>query len=358
MSAQTAHKRDFSYNPMATLGFSFIEFSSPEPERLKQLFHQLGFHCIGQHVSRPLYWIEQGNIRFLLSGEEHGFSYDFQTVHGPCACAMAFRVADAAKAMDYASHHGAIPCRKRMLELQLPAIYGIGDSLLYLVDKVGEHAIYGNYFFPEDGDRCEAAGLNEIDHLTHNVYRGHMNKWATYYEYIFNFHEIRYFDIKGLKTGLVSRAMTSPCGNIRIPINESTDDDSQIEEYLREYHGEGIQHIALHTDDIYQTVEKLRANGIRFMDVPDSYYELLEQRLPDCGEDIERLQRNKILVDGTQEDGENKLLLQIFTETVIGPIFFEIIQRKGDDGFGEGNFQALFDSIERDQIRRGVIKAD
>jgi 4-hydroxyphenylpyruvate dioxygenase len=254
------------------------------------------------------------------------------------------------------------------MELNIPAIKGIGDSLVYFVDRwhgkdgatagaIGNISIYDVDFVPIAGapDRPAGVGLHFIDHLTHNVERGRMQVWADFYERIFGFREIRYFDIKGKMTGLHSRALCSPCGKIRIPINESADDKSQIEEYLREYRGEGIQHLALACQDIHASVEALRARGIGLLDTPDRYYDLLEQRLPGHGEDLARLRKNRILLDGTTKGQRPELLLQIFTETVIGPIFFELIQRKGDEGFGEGNFQALFQAMEADQVKRGVL---
>jgi len=244
------------------------------------------------------------------------------------------------------------------MELNIPAIKGIGGSLIYLVDRYSEQSIYDVDFVPTGKGmlrRPAGVGLLEVDHLTHNVYRGRMDAWAGFYETLFNFREIRYFDIEGKLTGLHSRAMTSPCGRIRIPINESADDKSQIEEYLTAYRGEGIQHIALATDDIHATVEALRDRGIAFMDPPpDHYYAAVDERLPAHGEDLGRLQKNAILIDGAPTEGGGRLL-QIFTRTVIGPIFFEIIQRKGDEGFGEGNFKALFEAMEQDQIRRGEL---
>src|SRR5215510_522207 len=270
---------------------------------------------------------------------------------------MAFRVRDAAQAFRRALSLGAKPVETRVgpMELQIPAIEGIGGSLIYLVDRYGERTIYDVDFVPiASAAGSRSAGLNYIDHLTHNVARGNMDKWAGFYEKLFNFREIRYFDIEGKKTGLFSRAMTSPCGKIRIPINESQDDKSQIEEYLREYQGEGIQHIALGTDDIFGTVDTLRRQGVAFQDTPDTYYEAVDARVPGHGEDLAALKSRRILVDGAPTQGQGTLL-QIFTQNVIGPIFFEIIQRKGNEGFGEGNFKALFESIELDQIRRGVI---
>jgi 4-hydroxyphenylpyruvate dioxygenase len=247
------------------------------------------------------------------------------------------------------------------MELNIPAIEGIGGSLIYFVDRYGpgQVSIYDIDFVPTDvtqGFRHEGVGLVEVDHVTHNVYRGNMNVWAGYYEKLFNFREVKYFDIEGKLTGLKSRAMTSPCGRIRIPINESADDKSQIAEYLNEYKGEGIQHIALSSDNIYETVERLRKGHVAFQSTIETYFEGIDQRLPGHGEDVARLKRNQILIDGAPHDGKG-LLLQIFTQNAIGPIFFEIIQRKGNEGFGEGNFKALFESIELDQIRRGVLQA-
>lgn len=356
-------KHSFS-NPAGTEGFEFVEFSSPDTEQLSAQFLQLGFHPFAHHKTRPLTWYKQGNIHFLVNDASSsvnkntpGFASEFSRRHGPSACAMGFKVTDAQKAYQYALAEGASPCKRKILEFGVPAIYGIGDSILYLVDEQVRDQLYHDQFEPVGSYQtdAESAGLTYIDHLTHNVYRGHMNPWAEFYQRVFNFREIRYFDIKGEMTGLHSRAMTSPCGNIRIPVNEGTTDDSQIEEFLHDYHGEGIQHIALGTSDIYQTVSYLRSKDIKFMDVPDTYYEMVSDRLPGHHEAIEQLRENRILIDGHVESGALVLLLQIFTETMIGPIFFEIIQRKGDEGFGEGNFQALFESLERDQISRGVL---
>jgi 4-hydroxyphenylpyruvate dioxygenase len=269
---------------------------------------------------------------------------------------MAFRVANAAFAYNRALELGAKPgpVTAGPMELNIPCIEGIGGSLIYLVDRYGERTIYDVDFVPVAGDASAAGdnGLMRIDHLTHNVRRGNMNLWAGFYEKLFNFREIRYFSIEGKETGLFSRALTSPCGKIRIPINESQDDKSQIEEYLNEYRGEGIQHIALGTEDIYRTVDALRARGTEFQDTPDTYYEGVNARVAGHVENLSELQKRSILIDGSATNG---ILLQIFTKNAIGPIFFEIIQRKGNDGFGEGNFQALFESIELDQKRRGVI---
>jgi 4-hydroxyphenylpyruvate dioxygenase len=342
-------------NPMGTDGFEFVEYTAPDPEQLRTLFGRMGFPVTARHRSKNVTLHRQGDINFVINAEPQGFGQQFARAHGPSACAMAFRVKDAAAAFRRAVELGATPVETRVgpMELHIPAIEGIGGSLVYLVDRYGERTIYDVDFVPvRDPQGTRATGLTLIDHLTHNVSRGNMNRWAGFYEKLFNFREIRYFDIEGKKTGLFSRAMTSPCGKIRIPINESQDDKSQIEEYLREYHGEGIQHIALFTDDIYASVDALRANGVEFQDTPDTYYEGVEARVSGHRESLARMMDRRILIDGSAEDG---ILLQIFTKNVIGPIFFEIIQRKGNEGFGEGNFRALFESIELDQERRGVI---
>jgi 4-hydroxyphenylpyruvate dioxygenase len=346
---------DLFDNPMGTDGFEFVEYTAPDPELLRGLFDRMGFPVVARHRRKNVTLHRQGDVNFIINAEPGGFGQRFAQQHGPSACAMAFRVRDAALAFERAVERGATPVQNPVgpMELSIPAIEGIGGSLIYLVDRYGGQTIYDVDFVPADpasGNR--AAGLTIIDHLTHNVQRGNMDKWAGFYQRLFEFREIRYFDIEGRKTGLLSRAMTSPCGKIRIPINESQDDKSQIEEYLREYHGEGIQHIALATQDIHATVDSLRANGIEFQDTPDTYYEGVPARVRGHRESLAELQKRGILIDGSAEEG---ILLQIFTRNVIGPIFFEIIQRKGNEGFGEGNFRALFESIELDQERRGVI---
>ena len=344
-------------NPMGTDGFEFVEYTAPDPQLLRDLFERMGFPIRARHRSKNVTLHGQGGINFIINAESDSFAQQFARKHGPSACAMAFRVKDAAFAYRRALELGAKPGPQNAgpMELNIPCIEGIGGSLIYLVDRYGDRSIYDVDFRPvAPPPGAEEAGLTLIDHLTHNVLRGNMNVWTGFYQKLFNFREIRYFDIEGKQTGLFSRAMTSPCGKIRIPINESQDDKSQIEEYLREYHGEGIQHIALATDDIYRTVDVLRGHGIAFQDTPDTYYEGIAARVPGHGEPLEELRRRRILIDGNPQKGEG-LLLQIFTANVIGPIFFEIIQRKGNEGFGEGNFRALFESIELDQMRRGVI---
>ena len=354
---------DLFENPLGTDGFEFVEFTSPDPASLKALWELMGFTAVGKHRSKNVLRFRQGDINFILNMEPVGQPAEFRGAHGPSANAMAFRVRDAAKAFKLAVERGATPVQGLVgpMELNIPAIEGIGGTNLYLVDRYGAHEIYDVDFMPIDGaaevEESNTVGLTYLDHLTHNVFRGNMSKWADFYERVFNFREIRYFDIEGKVTGLFSKAMTSPDGKIRIPLNESQDDKSQIEEFLRDYKGEGIQHLAFGTDDIYQTVETLRERGVKFQQTPDSYYELLDARVPGHGENVQRLQADDILLDGAPTEGQG-LLLQIFTENQVGPIFFEIIQRKGNEGFGEGNFKALFESIELDQIRRGVVKAD
>ena len=348
-------------NPMGTDGFEFIEYTAPDPAELGRLFESMGFTAVAKHRSKDVTLYRQGDVNFIVNAEPASFAQGFARVHGPSICAIAFRVKNAAQAYKRALSLGAWGVEGRVgpMELNIPAIKGIGDSLIYLVDRYGpKGTIYDVDFeyLPGVEPRPRGVGLTYIDHLTHNVHRGRMAEWSEFYERLFNFREIKYFDIEGKLTGLKSKAMTSPCGKIRIPINESSDDKSQIAEYLNAYHGEGIQHVALGTDDIYATVEALRGMGTPFQDTIETYYEGIDRRLPGHGEDLERLKRNRILIDGAPTVGGGRLL-QIFTNTVIGPIFFEIIQRKGDEGFGEGNFRALFESIELDQIRRGVLKA-
>ena len=348
-------------NPMGTDGFEFVEYAAPDPELLRSLFAKMGFPAVATHKRKNVSLHRQGDINFIINAEPNSFAERFARDHGPCACAMAFRVKDAKAAHARALELGATNAKSDVAggELDIPAIEGIGGSRLYLVDRYGDAgSIYDVDFDFEpgwQGQEADAAShLTYIDHLTHNVHRGRMAHWAEFYERLFNFREIRYFDIEGKVTGLISKAMTSPCGKLRIPLNESQDDKSQIEEFLRDYKGEGIQHIALGSDDIYSAVDILRSRGVAFQDTPDTYYERVDARVAGHGEPTAELEKRRILVDGAPTDGQG-LLLQIFTQNVIGPIFFEIIQRKGNEGFGEGNFKALFESIELDQIRRGVV---
>ncbi|HVC54248.1 MAG TPA: 4-hydroxyphenylpyruvate dioxygenase [Stellaceae bacterium] len=356
-----AEARDLWDNPMGTDGFEFVEYTAPDPEALAAVFRRMGFAPVARHRSKRVTLYRQGDINFIVNAEPESFAQSFARLHGPSICAIAFRVRDAAAAYSRAIALGARPVTGKIgpMELNIPAIEGIGGSLIYLVDRYGARGtIYDVDFLPLEGSEQAptGVGLTTIDHLTHNVHQGRMDVWAGFYERLFDFRQIRYFDIEGKLTGIKSRAMTSPDGKIRIPINESGGHPGrvdQIAEYLQAYHGEGIQHIALGAHDIYATVETLRAGGVSFLDTPDTYYTLVDKRLPGHGEDLARLKRDRILIDG----GKDGRLLQIFTETVIGPVFYEIIQRKGDDGFGEGNFKALFESIELDQIQRGVLRA-
>lgn len=350
-------------NPMGTDGFEFVEYASTEPEKLHSLFQIMGFSAVAKHRSRDVTLYRQGEVNFVVNAEADSFARQFAEQHGPCACAMAFRVADAGHAFKRAVSLGAKPVETRVgpMELNIPAIEGIGGSLLYFVDRYGDRgSIYDVDFFwtGEREAKPAGAGLYYIDHLTHNVRRGNMNVWTDFYQRLFNFRQIRFFDIEGRHTGLFSKALTSPDGKIRIPINESADEKSQIEEYIKDYKGEGIQHVASGCRDIYETVASLRERGLEFMPAPPAaYYDKVDGRLPNHGEPLERLRELGLLIDGegVVDGGQTKVLLQIFSKTVIGPIFFEFIQRKGDEGFGEGNFKALFESIEEDQIRRGVI---
>src|SRR3954451_9388107 len=348
-------------NPMGTDGFEFVEYTAPDTTLLRELFTNMGFPAVARHKRKDVTLHRQGDINFIINAEAGSYAEEYARDHGPSACAMAFRVKDAKAAHERALKLGATDVKSDVAqgEMDIPAIEGIGGSRLYFVDRYGSSdSIYEVDFEFEPDWQSRMAELDSrltyIDHLTHNVHRGRMVVWAEFYEKLFGFREIRYFDIEGKLTGLISKAMTSPCGKIRIPLNESQDDKSQIEEFLREYKGEGIQHIALGTSDIYQSVDILRARGIALQETPETYYELLPERIKGHEESIPELEKRGILMDGAPTEGQG-LLLQIFTQNVIGPIFFEIIQRKGNEGFGEGNFKALFESIELDQVRRGVL---
>jgi 4-hydroxyphenylpyruvate dioxygenase len=350
-------------NPAGTDGFEFVEFAHQEPAKLEELFACMGYAKVARHKTKAISVWRQGDINYVINAEPGSHAMKFVDLHGPCAPSMAWRVVDAEHAFSYAVSKGAEPYEGNDKALDVPAIVGIGGSLLYFVDKYGEKGSAYDAEFEWIGERDpkpEGVGFYYLDHLTHNVYRGNMDKWWDFYRELFGFKQIHYFDIDGRITGLVSRAITSSCGKIRIPLNESKDDTSQIEEYLKKYKGEGIQHIAVGTDDIYGATDRLAANGLKFMPgPPETYYEMSHDRVSGHDEPIERLKQHGILIDGegVVDGGATKILLQIFSKTVIGPIFFEFIQRKGDEGFGEGNFRALFESIEQDQIRRGVIKA-
>ena len=354
---------DLFDNPIGTDGFEFVEFTGPDPRSLAAYFELMGFTAVAKHRSKEVLRYKQGDINFILNMEPSGQPADFRAAHGPSANGMAFRVRDAAKAFAEAVKRGAKPVDMKIgpMELDIPCIEGIGGAYVYLVDRYGAQTIYDVDFKPIDGadEARNSVGLTYLDHLTHNVFRGNMSTWAQYYERIFNFREIRYFDIEGKVTGLFSKAMTSPCGKIRIPLNESKGEPGkvdQIEEFLQRYKGEGIQHIAFGSDNLYDVVDRLRARGVELQDTIETYYDLVDARLPGHGEPLEELRRRRILIDGAPSEGQG-LLLQIFSKEAVGPIFFEFIQRKGNEGFGEGNFKALFESIELDQIRRGVLKA-
>ncbi|MCA8867735.1 MAG: 4-hydroxyphenylpyruvate dioxygenase [Rhodobacteraceae bacterium] len=347
-------------NPAGTDGFEFVEFAHPEPEKLRVLFAQMGYSHTASHKTKAIELWQQGDITYVLNAEPGSFGMRFAAEHGPSAPSMAWRVVDAKHAYDHAVKLGAEPYDADDKVLDVPAVKGIGGSLLYFVDTYGGKAsAYQNEYVYHDGiDKPKGVGFYYLDHLTHNVIRGNMDTWYKFYRETFNFREIRFFDIKGKATGLTSRALTSPCGRIRIPINESSDDKSQIEEYLRQYKGEGIQHIAVATENIYDATDEINRRGLEFMPPPpDMYYKMSHKRVEGHTEPLDRMKKNGILIDGegVVDGGETRILLQVFSKTVIGPIFFEFIQRKGDDGFGEGNFKALFESIERDQIERGVI---
>ena len=361
---------DLFDNPAGLDGFEFIEFSAPEKGHLEKVFETIGFTKVARHRSKDVELWRQGGINLITNYEPKSPAWYFSREHGPSACGMGFRVRDARKAYDHLLAQGAEPVEMRTgpMELHIPGIRGIGNSIIYLIDRYdtgkNELSIYDIDFeyLPGVDSQPKGAGFKLIDHLTHNVYGGRMKYWADYYEKLFNFREIRYFDIKGEYTGLTSKALTAPDGKIRIPLNEEGEGGKgQIEEFLREFNGEGIQHIALICDDLVACWDRLKALGVPFMTAPPAaYYEMLDGRLPGHGQPVDELQMRGILLDGTTEGGEPRLLLQIFAQAQVGPVFFEFIQRKGDykDGFGEGNFKALFESMERDQVERGALKVE
>jgi len=347
-------------NPAGTDGFEFVEFAHEDPAQLHATFQQMGFTPVAKHKTKAITLYRQGDINYLLNAEPKGHAAEFVADHGPCAPAMAWRVVDAKHASKRAVELGATEYTGEGKSLDAPAVVGIGGSLLYFIES--ENPYSADYdWLGEVDPKPKGFGFYYLDHLTHNVIQGNMDTWYRFYADTFNFTEIKFFTIEGKMTGLTSRALTSPCGKIRIPINESSDDKSQIVEYIRRYKGEGIQHIAIGSDDIYSGTDEIAAAGMKFMPKPPAtYYEGSHARVKDHEEPLERMAEHGILIDGegVMGGGMTKILLQIFSKTVIGPIFFEFIQRKGDDGFGEGNFRALFESIEEDQIRRGVLKVE
>ncbi|MEE1877075.1 4-hydroxyphenylpyruvate dioxygenase [Altererythrobacter litoralis] len=365
----TKHPTDLFDNPAGLDGFEFVEFCAPEKGVLEPVFQAMGFTHVATHRSKDVHLWRQGQINLIANYEPRSAAWFFAREHGASACGMAFRVRDARKAYAHLLEKGAEPVQVQTgpMELHIPAIRGIGGAILYLVDRYPDAAGEGLSIYDIDFEYLPGvekfpvgAGFQLIDHLTHNVYTGRMKYWADYYETLFNFREIRFFDIKGEYTGLTSKALTAPDGKIRIPLNEEGEGGKgQIEEFLREFNGEGIQHIALICDDLVKCWDNLKSLGVPFMTAPPgTYYEMLDDRLPGHGEPVDQLKMRGILLDGTTEGGLPRLLLQIFAEAQVGPVFFEFIQRKGDDGFGEGNFKALFESMERDQIRRGVLEIE
>ena len=360
---------DLFENPIGLDGFEFVEFCAPEKGVIEPVFKAMGFTHVASHRSKDVDLWRQGQINLILNYEPRSAAWFFAREHGPSACGMGFRVRDAKKAYDELLQRGAEPVAVETgpMELRIPAIRGIGGAIVYLVDRYADDHGNGLSIYDIDFEYLDGvekfpvgAGFNVIDHLTHNVYNGRMKYWADYYETLFNFREIRFFDIKGEYTGLTSKALTAPDGKIRIPLNEEGEGGKgQIEEFLREFNGEGIQHIALICDDLVGCWDNLKQLGVPFMTAPpETYYEMLSERLPGHGEDENELKMRGILLDGTTEGGKPRLLLQIFAEAQVGPVFFEFIQRKGDEGFGEGNFKALFESMERDQVRRGVLQVE
>ncbi|WP_300016354.1 4-hydroxyphenylpyruvate dioxygenase [uncultured Roseobacter sp.] len=348
-------------NPAGTDGFEFVEFAHPDPQELRDLFARMGYAHVANHKAKNIELWQQGDITYVLNAEADSFGARFVEAHGPCAPSMGWRVADAQAAFDHAVSKGAEPYEGAGKVLDVPAIVGIGGSLLYFVDQYYDTSPYNEEYDWIAQSKPAGVGFYYLDHLTHNVHKGNMDKWFRFYGDLFNFREIRFFDIEGKFTGLLSRALTSPCGRIRIPINEDRGETGQIVSYLKKYKGEGIQHIAVGSSDIYDSTDEIASRGLKFMPgPPETYYTLSHDRVVGHDEPVDRMKKHGILIDGegVVDGGETKILLQIFSKTVIGPIFFEFIQRKGDDGFGEGNFKALFESIEQEQIDSGELAAE
>lgn len=338
-------------NSLGLNGIEFVEFSSSDSNALHSLFEEFGFSKLARHSSKSVELYRQNEIVFLLSASKDSFADKFQKVHGPSISAMGWRFKNPREAFRKAVANGAKPCWDGDYLLpngeNVPVIYGIGGSLIYFVESFQDLG-----FIPlQDPKRIPEKGFYQIDHLTNNVAKGTMEDWAKFYKDVFGFTEVRYFDIKGEKTGLTSFALRSPCGQFCIPINEANEAKSQINEFLEEYNGPGIQHLAFLTKDLISSIKKLKGTRIETLEISPGYYEKAFQRVPRLKEDKKTIEELNVLVDGD----EKGYLLQIFTKKLVGPIFIELIQRENHLSFGEGNFQALFDSIERDQMKRGVL---
>ena len=343
-------------NPAGTDGFEFVEFAHPEPQVLRDLFTSMGYTHVATHKTKAIELWQQGDISYLINAQPQTHASEFIEAHGPCAPSMGWRVVDAEHALKHAVAKGAEPYEGTGKVIDVPAIVGIGGSLIYFVDQYFQTSPYNSEFDWIASAHPEGVGFHYLDHLTHNVFKGNMEKWFQFYGDLFNFRQIRFFNISGKHTGLLSRALTSPCNRIRIPINEDRGEKGQIVNYLKKYKGEGIQHIAVGARDIYGSVDTIADRGVRFMPgPPDTYYAMSHDRVTGHTEPIDRMKKHGILIDGegVVDGGQTKILLQIFSKTEIGPIFFEFTQRKGDDGFGEGNFKALFESIEAEDMIRG-----
>ena len=338
-------------NPVGLIGFDFIEFSSQRPEDLSKTFAEFGFSTLKAHKEKDIKYLRQNDIHFLINNQKDSASMAFAKAHGPCASATGWRVKDAKKAFETAVSRGAKEALQK--DYDMPAIMGVGGSIIYFVDNHKDDQRWEKLGFKDLDAPIKVAskGFALIDHLTNNVYKGKLEPLSNFYKEVFGFTEVRHFDIDGRQTGLLSYALRSPCGSFCIPINESKDDKSQIEEYLNEYKGEGIQHIAFLTADMLKTMEKMEDTSIETLDIDEEYYDEVFQRVPNVTEDHERLKHYNLLIDGDSHG----YLIQIFSKNLIGPIFFEFIQRKNNMGFGEGNFGALFRAIERDQEKRGVL---
>lgn len=343
-------------NPVGILGFEFVEFATPNFEGLHKLFSDLGFSRTMSHTQMKADYYNQGDIHFIINRENGSFAESFMKQHGPCACATGWRVEDAQKAFEIAISRGARPAPQSDYVRngrKIPAILGVGDSVIYFIDDHKNPNRYEEMGFKKDPQAhlVPSKGFALMDHLTNNVYQGQLKPLADFYKNVFGFEEVRYFDIRGQKTGLLSFALRSPCGSFCIPINEGTEAKSQINEYLREYKGPGIQHIALLTPNMLKTMDAMQGADFDTLDIDSDYYDEVFKRVPNVTEDHGQIKHYNLLVDGD----DSGYLIQIFSQNVIGPIFFEFIQRKNNLGFGEGNFGALFRAIERDQERRGVL---
>lgn len=350
------------FSQLGIRGIDHIEFAVSNLEAASQLYTRLGFEKIAsREISQrqlKTFLFGQGKIRVMVT--QSALKTDpvaqYVQLHGDGVMAIGFSCDNAVTALELTVSRGAdLHASPKRIErefgtVEKASIKAMGDVALTFIHRTGE--LFDEGFDNPVSYDPTGFGLQKIDHITINVEKGKMKSWAQFFEKVLGLKNTRFFDIHTEKTGLYSFVMESPDGCVKMPINEPTEDASQIQEFLNINHGPGVQHIALSTVSLIDSLNALRRSGVLFLEVPDTYYDAVPKRVPDLREDLSQLQSLGILADGDSKG----YLLQIFSQNLVGPFFYEFIQREGNDGFGEGNFRALFEAIERDQIRRGILR--